>query len=134
MVSIDSTRLYEFPVYFIMFFVLFSVFAGIQANGLRLKKGKGKADYWLFLVANALPAVLFCGYVFGKLVLTGVTAINGREMSRANGAMLGMLILYFVIAAVVNKFYKKTGNIYVVAAVNAAFVTWLSINTQQFIV
>ena len=134
MVSIDATRWYEFPVYFLMFFVLFAVFAGIQTHGLRLKKGNGKADYWIMLLANALPAVLFVGYVFGKLVFTGYTAINGREMSRANGAMLGMLILYFVIAAVVNKFYKKTGNVYVVAAVNAAFVTWLSINTQQFIV
>lgn len=134
MVTIDSTRWYEFPVYFLMFFVLFAVFAGIQTHGLRLKKGNGKADYWIMLIANALPAVLFCGYVFGKLVFTGYTAINGREMSRANGAMLGMLILYFVIAAVVNKFYKKTANVYVVAAINAAFVTWLSINTQQFIV
>ncbi|MBR4080379.1 MAG: hypothetical protein IKK21_01165 [Clostridia bacterium] len=134
MVSIDSTRWYEFPVYFLMFFVLFAIFAGIQTNGLRLKNGKGKADYWIMLIANALPALLFCGYVFGKLVFTGYTAITGREMSRANGAMLGMLIIYFVIAAVVNKFYKKTGNVYVVAAVNAAFVTWLSINTQQFIV
>ena len=86
------------------------------------------------LVANALPAVLFVGYVFGKLILTGYTAINGREMSRANGAMLGMVILYFVIAAVVDKFYKKSGNIYLVAAINAGFITWLSINTQQFIV
>lgn len=134
MVSIHNTRLYEFPVYFIMFFVLFLVFAGIQADGLRLGNGKGKADYWLTLLANALPALLFCGYVFGKMVLTHVTAINGREMSRANGAMLGMLLIYFLIAGVVTKFYKKTGSIYVVAAVNAAFVTWVSINTQQFIV
>ena len=135
MVSIDATRWYEFPVYFIMFFVLFLVFAAIQADGLRLKNSKnGRANYWVALLANALPAVLFVGYVFGKMILTHVTAITGREMSRANGAMLGMLILYFVIAAVVTKFYKKTGNIYLVAAVNAAFVTWLSINTQQFIV
>ena len=132
MVSIDCTRWYEFPVYFLMFFVLFAIFAGIQTNGLRLKGGKG--DYWTMLIANALPAVLFVGYVFGKLVLTGYTAINGREMSRANGAMLGMVILYFVIAAVVEKFYKKTGNVYLVAAINAGFITWLSINTQQFIV
>lgn len=132
MVSIDATRWYEFPVYFVMFFVLFAIFAGIQTNGLRLKGGKG--NYWVTLVANALPAVLFVGYVFGKLILTGYTAINGREMSRANGAMLGMVILYFVIAAVVDKFYKKSGNIYLVAAINAGFITWLSINTQQFIV
>lgn len=134
MATIDATRLYEFPVYFIMFFALFLVFAAIQSNGLRLKSSNNWDDYWTTLLANALPAILFVGYVFGKIILTHVTVITSREMSRANGAMLGMLILYFVIAAVVTKFYKKTGNIYVVSAVNAAFVTWLSINTQQLIV
>ena len=74
------------------------------------------------------------GYIFGRLLLTHVTPIAGREMSRANGAMMGMLLLYFVVAKAVTYFYKKTGNIYVVAMVNAAFITWLSINTPQFMI
>ena len=48
--------------------------------------------------------------------------------------MMGMLLLYFVVAKVVNSFYKKTGNIYVVSAVNAAFITWLSVNTPQLMI
>lgn len=134
MSSIGAHRLYEFPVYFILFAILFTVYAAIQADGLRLKNAKESTNYWITLLANALPALLFVGYIFGTLIFTHVTAINGREMSRANGAMMGMLLLYFVIAGVVTKFYKKTGNIYVVGMMNAAFVTWLSINTQQFIV
>ena len=110
------------------------MYAWLQADGLRLKSGKPAATYLLTLLANALPALLFVGYIFGRLLLTHVTPIAGREMSRANGAMMGMLLLYFVIARVVTYFYKKTGNIYVCAMVNTMFVVWLSINTQQLMV
>ena len=131
---IASYRVYEFPVYFILFGALFVVFAFIQADGLRLAGASARTDYWLTFLANALPAILFVGYIFGRLLLTHVTPIAGREMSRANGAMMGMLLLYFVVAKAVTYFYKKTGNIYVVAMVNAAFITWLSINTPQFMI
>ena len=133
--AIDSSRLYEFPVYFILFAILFLVYAAIQSDGLRLENDrKGIKSYLVTLLANALPALLFLVYIYGTLVITHVTPINGREMSRANGAMLGMLLLYFVIAKVVTHFTKKSGNIYVIACVNSAFVTWVSINVQQFIV
>ena len=122
------------PVYAVLFGVLFSVYAWLQADGFRLKSGKPAATYLLTLLANALPALLFVGYIFGRLLLTHVTPIAGREMSRANGAMMGMLLLYFVIAKVVTYFYKKTGNIYVCAMVNTMFVVWLSVNTQQLMV
>jgi hypothetical protein len=72
-------------------------------------------------------------YIFGTLIFTHITPIKGREMSRANGVMLGMMILYFVIAKVVTYFYKKSGNIYVCAMVNSAFVVWLSVNVPQLI-
>ena len=47
---------------------------------------------------------------------------------------MGMLLLYPVIAGVVKKFYHKTANIYVAAAINAALITWLSVNTPQLMV
>ena len=117
-----------------LFCVLFSVYAFLQADGVRLRGASERTNYWLTLLVNALPAVLFLGVLYGKLILTHVTPINGREMSRAQGAMMGMLLLYFVVAKVVTGFYKKSGNIYVVSAVNAAFITWLSVNTPQLMV
>lgn len=131
---ITANRVAMIPVYAILFGVLFSVYAWLQADGFRLKNGSPAVNYLLTLLANALPALLFVGYIFGRLLLTHVTPISGREMSRANGAMMGMLLLYFVIAKVVTYFYKKTGNIYVCAMVNTLFVVWLSINTQQLVV
>ena len=132
--SVGADRLVSYLVYFVLFAVLFSVYAFIQADGLRLQQERSGVTYLLTLVANALPAVLFLGALYGELILTHVTPITGREMSRAQGAMMGMLLLYFVIAKVVTFFYKKTGNIYVIAMVNAAFITWLSVNTQQLVV
>ena len=131
---VSANRAAMIPVYAVLFGVLFSVYAWLQADGFRLKSGKPAATYLLTLLANALPALLFVGYIFGRLLLTHVTPIAGREMSRANGAMMGMLLLYFVIAKVVTYFYKKTGNIYVCAMVNTMFVVWLSVNTQQLMV
>lgn len=131
---VSANRAAMIPVYVVLFGVLFSVYAWLQADGLRLKDGRPVVNYLLTLLANALPALLFVGYIFGRLLLTHVTPIAGREMSRANGAMMGMLLLYFVIARVVTYFYKKTGNIYVCAMVNTMFVVWLSINTQQLMV
>lgn len=132
--SVSAGRVLQYVIYFVMFAALFTVYAAIQADGLRLKNEKPVVTYLLTLLANALPAVLFLGHLYGTLVLTHVTLINGREMSRAQGAMMGMLLLYFIIAAVVTRFYKKSGNIYVVAMTNAAFVTWLSVNTPQLMV
>lgn len=132
--SVSANRIGQYVIYFVMFAVLFTVYAAIQADGLRLKNENPTVTYLLTLLANALPAVLFLGHLYGTLVLTHVTLINGREMSRAQGAMMGMLLLYFVIAAVVTRFYKKSGNIYVIAMTNAAFVTWLSVNTPQLMV
>lgn len=132
--SVSANRLGQFPVYFIMFGILFTVYAFVQADGLRLQNAKPRTTYLLTLLANALPAVLFLGALYGKMILTRITPITGREMSRAQGALMGMLLLYFVISKAVTYFYKKTGNIYACAMVNAAFVTWLSVNTQQLIV
>lgn len=132
--TISASRIGQYAVYYVLFAILFSVYAFLQADALRLAGGSEKTTYMLTLVSNALPAVLFLGALYGELIFTHVTPINGREMSRAQGAMMGMLLLYFVISKIVTYFYKKTGNIYVVAAVNAAFVTWLSVNTPQIIV
>ncbi len=131
---ISAGRVGQYAVYYVLFFILFSVYAFLQADGVRLKGASESTDYWIALLVNALPAVLFLGTLYGKLILTHVTPINGREMSRAQGAMMGMLLLYFVVAKVVSGFYKKSGNIYVVSAVNAAFITWLSVNTPQLMV
>lgn len=129
----NGQRAWQFIVYFVMFAVLFLRASYNQAS-LRFKNENGAAEYLVTLIDNALPALLFLGILYGKLVLTHVTPINGREMSRAQGAMMGMLLLYFVIAKSVRYFYKKSGNIYVAAMVNAAFVTWLSVNTPQVII
>lgn len=131
---ITAGRVGQYAVYYVLFFVLFSVYAFLQADSVRLRGASERTNYWLTLLVNALPAVLFLGVLYGKLILTHVTPINGREMSRAQGAMMGMLLLYFVVAKVVTGFYKKSGNIYVVSAVNAAFITWLSVNTPQLMV
>ncbi len=131
--SVGANRLGQYVVYFVLFAILFTVYAGLQAD-LRLKTGKKGVDYVITLIANALPAVLFLALLYGELIFTHVTPINGREMSRAQGAMMGMLLLYFVISNIVDKFFKKSGNIYIVAMANAAFVTWLSVNVQQLIV
>lgn len=131
---ISAERIGQYAVYYVLFFILFSVYAFLQADSVRLKGASDGACYWVALLVNALPAVLFLGTLYGKLILTHVTPINGREMSRAQGAMMGMLLLYFVVAKVVAGFYKKSGNIYVVSAVNAAFITWLSVNTPQLMV
>ena len=121
-------------VYYILFGILFTVYAWVQSASLWIAGASERTNYIIVLIANALPAVIFLGNLYGRLVSTHVTLINGREMSRAQGAMMGMLLLYFVIAKVVTYFYKKTGNIYVVAMTNAAFVTWLSVNTPQLMV
>ncbi len=131
--SMTAERVWQYPVYFIMFSILFLVSAYSQAEALRIK-GRGEVSYYILsFFANSLPAVLFLGYLFGDLVLTHTTLVNGREMSRAQGAMMGMLLLYFIIAKVVTYFYEKSGNIYLIAFINAGFVTWLSVNTPQLI-
>ena len=129
----NRQRLWQYFVYFILFAILFIRASYMQAD-LRFKNVNPVCEYLITLLDNALPAVLFLGVLYGQLILTHVTPINGREMSRAQGAMMGMLLLYFVIAKSVRYFYKKTGNIYVAAMVNAAFVTWLSVNTPQVII
>lgn len=134
MAPIAAGRVGQYVVYYVLFFILFAVYAFLQADGVRLKGASDRTNYLVSLLVNALPAVLFLGVLYGKLILTHVTPINGREMSRAQGAMMGMLLLYFAVAKVVTGFYKKSGNIYVVAAVNAALITWLSVNTQQLMV
>ena len=132
--SISMNRLSMYIVYYILFGILFTVYAWVQSDSLWIAGASERTNYIIVLIANALPAVIFLGNLYGRLVSTHVTLINGREMSRAQGAMMGMLLLYFVIAKVVTYFYKKTGNIYVVAMTNAAFVTWLSVNTPQLMV
>lgn len=131
---ISSGRIGYYLVYYIMFLILFTVYAFLQAEASRIKGTSPRVQYLILLIMNALPAIIFLGLLYGKLIITHVTPINGREMSRAQGAMMGMLLLYPVIAGVVKKFYSKTANIYVVAAINAALITWLSVNTPQLMV
>lgn len=132
--SIAPGRIGQYIVYYIMFLILFTAYAFLQTEASRIKGTSPRVQYLILLIMNALPAVIFLGLLYGKLVFTHITPINGREMSRAQGAMMGMLLLYPVIAGVVKKFYNKTANIYVVAAVNAALITWLSVNTPQLMV
>ena len=131
---ISMNRLSMFFVYYVLFGILFTVYAWVQCDSLRIAGASERTNYLVVLIANALPAIIFLGNLYGRLIATNITLINGREMSRAQGAMMGMLLLYFVIAKVVTYFYKKTGNIYVVAMTNAAFITWLSVNTPQLMV
>lgn len=131
---VSANRLTMFPVYFLLFGLMFTVSAFLQVDTMRFKKEKPLASYVLTLLSNALPAILFVVFVFGKLIITRVTPIDGREMSRALGAMMGMLLLYFVISKITVFFYKKSGNMYVCAMVNTALVVWMSINTQQLMV
>ena len=128
---VGANRVAMIPLYVIMFGILFSVYAWVQADSYRFKSEK-KSNIFTFL-ANALPALIFVAYIFIRLMITHVTPISGRAMSRANSTMLGMVLMYFVIAKVVTYFYKKTGNIYICAMVNTMFVVWLSVNTQQLI-
>lgn len=132
--TIAPGRVGQYIVYYIMFLILFTAYAFLQTEASRIKGTSPRVQYLILLIMNALPAVIFLGLLYGKLVFTHVTPINGREMSRAQGAMMGMLLLYPVIAGVVKKFYNKTANIYVVAAINAALITWLSVNTPQLMV
>ncbi len=129
--DIAPERTGYYIVYFIMFAVLFSAAAFMQADGLRLKNASSKVTYLLTWLVNGLPALLFLIILYGRLIITRITPITGREMSRAQGVMMGMVFLYFVITKSVTYFYKKSGNIYIPAMVNAAFVTWLSVNTPQ---
>ncbi len=132
--AIPSGRIGQYIIYYIMFLILFTIYAFLQTESVRIKGTSPRVQYLILLIMNALPAIIFLGLLYGKLVFTHVTPINGREMSRAQGAMMGMLLLYPVIAGVVKKFYHKTANIYVAAAINAALITWLSVNTPQLMV
>lgn len=129
--TFNSSRIGTFIVYFVVYGILLSLFGYFQTFSLNLEKGKSWQFYVLTFICNALPAILFVGYTFMQIFITHVTPINGREMSRAVGTMLGMILLYPVMTKITTYFYKKTGSFYPGAMVNSAFAVWLAVNIQQ---
>ena len=123
-------RMLLFVTYFPLYLIFFSVFNYNHTIGLRLKgqsEGKFTALVWL---SSAFPVILFLGFTYGKLFLTGYTAITNVQMSRANSSLLCNFLTYFVICKVTTFFYKKTGSFHTGAIINAAIMTWVAIGTD----
>lgn len=129
--TFNSNRIGTYLVYFVAYGILFSGFNYMQTFSLNLEKGKSWQFYLLTFICNALPALLFVAYVVGQIFFKHLTPIDGREMSRAFGTMLGMILLYPVLTKSTTYFYKKTGSFYPGAIINSAFAVWLAVNIQQ---
>ncbi len=96
-----------FLTYFPLYLLFFGVFNFSQTIGLKIK-GQSEAGFTrLVWLTSTIPAALFLIYAYGKLWMTGYTAITNVQMSRANSTLLNCILTYFITCKVTTFCYKK---------------------------
>ncbi len=127
---LNSTRWGLFLTYFPLYLVFFGVFNFSQTIGLKIR-GQSEAGFTrLVWLTSTIPAGLFLLYAYGKLWLTGYTAITNVQMSRANSTLLNCILTYFITCKVTTFCYKKTGSYHTGAVINAIIMTWTAVATD----
>lgn len=127
---LNSTRWGLFAAYFPLYLLFFGVFNFSQTIGLRIR-GQSEAGFTrLVWLTSFIPAGLFLIYAYGKLWLTGYTAITNVQMSRANSTLLNCVLTYFITCKVTTFCYKKTGSYHTGAVINALIMTWTAVATD----
>lgn len=126
---LNSTRLNMFIRYFIPYLLFFGVFNFSQTIGLRVQGHENKFTFLVWL-SSTIPAAAFLIYAYGKLFITGYTAITNVQMSRANSTLLNCILTYFITCKVTTFCYKKTGGYHTGAVINALIMTWTAVATD----
>lgn len=127
---LNSTRWGLFLTYFPLYLVFFGVFNFSQTIGLKIR-GQSEAGFTrLVWLTSTIPAGLFLLYAYGKLWITGYTAITNVQMSRANSTLLNCILTYFITCKVTTFCYKKTGSYHTGAVINAIIMTWTAVATD----
>ncbi|MGN1163287.1 MAG: hypothetical protein ACI4S4_00630 [Candidatus Ornithospirochaeta sp.] len=126
--SLTPKRFALFLIYLPCYLIPFVVAHYIQSASYDC--GESKLTYLLMWAANALPPMFFIAYVYGKLAFTGLTAITGLQMSRANGSLLDACIMMVPVGVIEASLFRKTKNHYVPAVLNAMLFTWMAVGTD----
>jgi len=127
---LNSERMKLFLTYFPLYLLFFGVFNFSQTIGLRLKKQTEAQFTFTVWLSSTIPAASFLIYTYGKLFLTGYTAITNVQMSRANSTLLNCILTYFITSKVTTYCYKKTGSYHTGAVINAIIMTWTAVATD----
>lgn len=127
---LNRTRFGLFLTYFPLYLLFFGVFNFSQTIGLKIR-GQSEAGFTrLVWLTSFIPAGSFLIYAYGKLWITGYTAITNVQMSRANSTLLNCVLTYFITAKVTTYCYKKTGSYHLGAIINAVIMTWTAVATD----
>ncbi len=106
---------------FLLFYVVSTAAITVNTNTEKMK-GWG---YLLAIALNAGGPILWLAYQYGLLFKTGVAAFPGSALS---GIMLVAMVPTLAIAAIISRnLYKKTGNIWLPAFLNAMLMTTMAI-------
>ena len=107
---------------FLLFYIVSTASITINTNTEKMQGFKG---YLLAIALNAGGGFLWLVHQYGKLFLTGVAAHPDSALS---GIVLVAMIPTLSIAAVISRnLYKKTGNIWTPAFLNALLMTTMTI-------
>ena len=107
---------------FLLYYVVSTAAITINTNTEKLQGIKG---YLLAIALNAGGAILWLCLQYGKLFATGVANHPGSALS---GIVLVALVPTLSIAAIISRnLYKKTGNIWTPAVLNALLMTTMTI-------
>ena len=119
--NIVPTILKYFPT-FLLYYIVSTAAITINTNTEKLQGIKG---YLLAIALNAGGGMLWLIHQYGKLFATGVAAHPGSALS---GIVLIAMIPTLSIAAIISRnLYKKTGNIWTPAFLNAMLMTTMAI-------
>ena len=107
---------------FLLYYIVSTAAITINTNTEKLNGVKG---YLLAIALNAGGAMLWLVHQYGKLFITGVAAHPGSALS---GIVLVAMVPTLSIAAIISRnLYKKTGNIWTPAFLNALLMTTMAI-------
>ena len=107
---------------FLAFYIVSTISITINTN---TEKMKGLAGYLLAIALNAGGPILWLALQYGTLFTTGVAAYPGSALS---GIVLVAMVPTLSIAAIISRnLYKKTGNIWAPAFINAILMTIMTL-------
>ena len=107
---------------FLLFYIVSTAGITVNTNTDRLQGGKG---YLLAILLNAGGPIIWLAVQYITLFSTGIAAQPGSALS---GIVLVAMVPTLSIAAVISRnLYKKTGNIWTPAFLNAILMTTMTI-------
>ena len=107
---------------FLLFYVVSTVSITVNTN---TEKAQGAKGYLLAIALNAGGAFLWTVCQYGTLFAKGVAMIPGSALS---GIMIIAMVPTLTIAAIISRaLYKRTGNIWMPAVLNALLMTTMTL-------